>query len=381
VVDFTSSLYLGLEHPSAAVAPWRRLTSGAPAALAEPEGAVELAAALADLIGGERALLMPSTLHLFVDFFTSALSNAALFWDEALYPVARWGIELAARRGVPAAPLPHLGEGLDAAWFARHTPPGRRPVIVTDGFCTGCGREAPLGRYVEAVRRRSGLVVIDDTQALGLFGASPSLEDPFGVDGGGSLRRQNLAGAPIVVGASLAKSFGVPLAVVTGPARVIAAFAERSAMRSHTSPPSAPLIHAGRAALALSARGGGDLRRRLARRIDEFRRAAAAMGRATAGGVFPVQSVMGDLDDGEMDADPGDETLRAHEALEVLGVRTVITRPACRRRRALTFVLRANHRRDELEHALRALSTTVRPRHPRAHFPYFVRQLSPGGLP
>jgi len=381
VVDFTSSLYLGLDHPSAAVAPWRHLTSGVPAALADPEGAVELAAALAALIGGERALLMPSTLHLFVDFFTSALSNAALFWDEALYPVARWGIELAARRGIPATPLPHLGEGLDAAWFARRTPTGRRPVIVTDGFCTGCGREAPLGRYVEVVQRRSGLVVLDDTQALGLFGTSPSREEPFGANGGGSLRRQNLAGAPIVVGASLAKSFGVPLAVVTGPARVIAAFAEGSAMRSHTSPPSAPLIHAGRAALALSARRGGELRRRLARRIDEFRRATAAIGLALAGGAFPVQSVIGPVDDGETDVGPDDDTLRAHEILQALGIRTVITRPACRRRRALTFVLRANHRRDELEHALRALGTTVRPRRGSAPLPYPARQLSPGGFP
>jgi 8-amino-7-oxononanoate synthase len=375
VVDFTSSLYLGLEHPSAAVAPWRRLTSGAPAALAEPEGAPELAAALAALIGGERALLMPSTLHLFVDFFTSALSDAALFWDEALYPVARWGIELATRQGVPATPLPHLGEGLDAAWFARRTPPGRRPVIVTDGFCTGCGREAPLGRYVEAVRRRAGLVVLDDTQALGLFGASPSREDPFGVDGGGSLRRQNLAGAPIVVGASLAKSFGVPLAVVTGPARVIAAFAERSATRSHTSPPAVPLIHAGSAALAASARGGRELRRRLARRIDAFRRAAAAMGLVAEGGMFPVQSVTSH--GGTHD----DETLRAHEALEAFGVRTVVTRPACRRRRALTFVLRANHRRDELEHALRVLKTTLRPRREAGPLSFVSRQLAPGGSP
>ena len=35
VVDFTSSLYLGLEHPSTSIASWRRLTTGAPAAVLE----------------------------------------------------------------------------------------------------------------------------------------------------------------------------------------------------------------------------------------------------------------------------------------------------------------------------------------------------------
>ena len=78
------------------------------------------------------------------------------------------------------------------------------------------------------------------------------------------------------------------------------------------------------------------------------------------------------------EANPAEETLRAHEALAALGVRTVITRPACRRRRALTFVLRANHRRDELEHALRALRTIARPRRGGAQLSYFAQQLSPG---
>lgn len=359
MVDFTSSLYLGLEHPSPSVAPWRHLTSGAPAALGEPAAALELGEALAALVGGERALLMPSTLHLFVDLLGSGLPGAALFWDQSLYPIAAWGIELAAARGVPTSRLPHLAADVDDAWLARRTPRGHRPVIVTDGFCTGCGRPAPLRRLAEAVERHGGLVIVDDTQALGLFGSAPSPSAPFGLGGGGSVRRQELEGAPILVGASLAKAFGVPIATAVGPAGLIEAFAARSRMRVHTSPPSMPVINAAHGALAHAGRRGDELRARLAHLIALFRRGTEALGLRAEGGLFPVQSLRFDGND---DADGDDRILRAHETLAELGVRSVVTRAACRRRRVLTFLIRANHRKGEVAQALNALRATVRGR-------------------
>jgi 8-amino-7-oxononanoate synthase len=355
VFDFTSSLYLGLEHPSTSLAPWRRLTSGAPAALVESRSAVRVASELAALVGGTRGLLMPSTLHLFVDLFMNGLPRAALFWDEALYPVASWGIELAAARGTPSTAMPHLGHRIDDRWLRLRTPRGFAPVIVTDGFCIGCGRQAPLRHYFEAVRRCGGMVIVDDTQALGLFGANPSSDAPFGVGGGGSVRHQDLTGAPILVGASLAKAFGVPLAILVGSSPVISALIERSETRVHTSPPSAALIAAAAAALHHTRRYGASLRSALARRIVAFRRGLADLGLEATGGLFPVQSIA------LSDVDGADETMRAHRALALRGVRTVVSRPGCRRRRLLTFVIRANHRWDHLSRALHVLGDTLRP--------------------
>jgi 8-amino-7-oxononanoate synthase len=372
VVDFTSSLYLGRDHPSASIRPWQRLTTGAPAALVEPQSATGVARDLAALIGGARAVVMASTLHLFVDLFTNSLPQAALFWDEALYPVASWGIELAAARGAPATALPHLGHPINDRWIRSRTPRGLRPVIVTDGFCTGCGRQAPLRRYVEAVRGLGGLVVVDDTQALGLFGARPSPGAPFGVGGGGSLRRHGLEHAPVVVGASLAKAFGVPLAVLVGPAAVISAWLNTSETRVHTSPPSAPIIAAAKAALVHTRRYGASLRSALARRIAAFRRGLGELGLEATGGLFPVQSIALSEVDGD------DETMQAHHALAVCGVRTVVSRPECRRRRLLTFVIRADHRWTQLAYTLQVLGATLRPRH-RGRIPaYPPRELSTG---
>jgi 8-amino-7-oxononanoate synthase len=360
VVDFTSSLYLGFEHPSDAVPPWRRLTAGAPAALREPSGAPALARRLAALVGGERGLLMPSTLHLFVDLFLNGLPGAAIFRDEALYPVACWGIALAEARGTPTTLLPHLGgDTVDARWLRQRTPFGFTPVIVTDGFCTGCGREAPLRRYVEAVERAGGgLVVVDDTQALGVLGSNPSPEAPFGIGGGGAVQRQGLAGAPaILVGASLAKAFGVPLAVLVGPAARISALMETSETRVHTSPPAAPLIEAAKMALLEARRGGAILRGRLARHIAAFRQGIGQLGLEATGGLFPVQSIAFAA---KQDQDRDGEVLRMHQALAALGVRTVVSRAACRRRCSLTFVIRANHRSEHVARAVSALRDTLR---------------------
>ena len=43
MLDFTSSLYLGLHHPSRSLAPWGRLTTGVPAAMGEPPEAHQVA--------------------------------------------------------------------------------------------------------------------------------------------------------------------------------------------------------------------------------------------------------------------------------------------------------------------------------------------------
>ena len=55
--------------PMMRFAPWTQLTTGRPAALEPAPEAVVLAQDLAQLLGCERAVLAPSTLHLFWDLF------------------------------------------------------------------------------------------------------------------------------------------------------------------------------------------------------------------------------------------------------------------------------------------------------------------------
>lgn len=69
-LDFTSSNYLGYRHGHAGLPPWHELTTGRPAALAEPRLARWLGGELARRTGREAVVLATSTLHAFVDVST-----------------------------------------------------------------------------------------------------------------------------------------------------------------------------------------------------------------------------------------------------------------------------------------------------------------------
>ncbi|HEY6400162.1 MAG TPA: aminotransferase class I/II-fold pyridoxal phosphate-dependent enzyme, partial [Blastocatellia bacterium] len=216
-LDFTSALYLGLDHSSAALRPWERLTTGAPAALVEPPGAAAIAQRVAALMGLERGLLAPSTLHLFWDLFSAlAGPGVSIYADVGVYPIVRWGVERAAARGVPARGFAHHDPDALKRRLKLDSRRGWRPVIATDGFCPSCGGPAPVVEYLKLARDYGGILVIDDTQALGILGHSPDALAPYGKGGGGVLRWSDIAGPDLLVGSSLAKGFGAPVAALCG---------------------------------------------------------------------------------------------------------------------------------------------------------------------
>ena len=79
----------------------------------------------------------------------------------------------------------------------------RRPVVVADGFCPTCGDQRRWPNFCDAWRRYGGHVVLDDTQALGVFGEQVGAL--YGRGGGGSLRWQGVKSPDVIVGSSLAK--------------------------------------------------------------------------------------------------------------------------------------------------------------------------------
>jgi len=338
--DFTSALYLGMRHPGHALDGWDALTLGKPAALCDVPGARAVAQSLARLQGCAAATLLPSTLHLFWDLFGMlARERCAVLVDDAAYPVARWGAERAAGLGLPLRTFRH-GDSAALARLVRYwRDVGRWPLILADGFSPGSGDDAPLARYAALAEREGGLLVLDDTQALGILGRH----------GGGSLRRHGIEHTPVLAGASLAKGFGVPLAVLAGSAAWVARFERVSDTRLHASPPSQAVVVAARRALRLNALCGDGLRRLLAQRIARFRAALGEDGLACDGGRFPVQSV----------PLPGRANLAAaHAALRQAGVLAVPQYKGGTAR--LTFLLRADHTEGDIARAATALAEVVK---------------------
>jgi 8-amino-7-oxononanoate synthase len=352
VLDFTSALYLGFHHPKASLRPWEQLTTGRPAALEEPPGARAVAHKLAALVGCEGAVLVPSTLHVFWDLFGMlAHARVIIYMDAGIYPIAQWGIERAVARGVPVRPFPHHdAEAL--RWRLRHDAPRRaRPLVVTDSFCPGCGKPAPLAAYLESARTYGGQLILDDTQALGIFGHAPGPQAPYGEGGGGALRRSNISGPDILVGSSLAKGFGVPVAVLAGSEVMMHRFMRQSETRTHSSPPSMAVIHAAENALAVNQECGDTLRLRLAQRVRHFREHLTDTGFLVTGGLFPVQTLT---------PLPALHAGVLHERILRLGVRTVLRRSHNGNGPRISFLLTVRHRLQDIDRAVEALTYATR---------------------
>jgi 8-amino-7-oxononanoate synthase len=289
VVDLTSSLYLGLEHPSGALRPWRALTLGRPAALATDPLASSLEARLARLLGTEAAALGRSTTHLFVDLSPLTTPHTRMILDTAAYPALRWGAERAAGTGRRVETFRRA----DVRGLRRSLAAGPRgALILTDGLCCGCGAVAPLREYVSVARRHGAHLLIDDTQGVGILGTGSSERRPWGSGGGGTAAWLEVAGAPeLIVVASLAKALGAPVAAIAGPASIVARWKRTSETRVHCSPPTTAELAALDRALVANRRYGDRLRSRLLRNISRFRTVLTAAGISPLGGFFPMQAV------------------------------------------------------------------------------------------
>lgn len=327
--------------------------------MGDPPGAAAVAADLAAIQGCERAVLLPSTLHVFLDLFELLKDGKlAIYMDAGSYPIARWGAQRVAARGVPVQDFPHHDpDGLRRA-LARSANRNRTPVVVTDGFCPVCGRSAPLAEYLDATRRFGGLLVIDDTQALGILGVEPNQAAPYGQGGGGSLRQAGLAGPDILVSTSLAKGLGVPIALLAGNTAQIQHFSKQSTSRMHCSPPSAASLHAAEHAIALNQTHGDALRFRLATRVQQFRNGLVNLGLASNGGLFPVQTLR---------PIPGLDALWLHQFLTQNEIQCVPLRARNQGETQLGFLITARHRSQDIDRCLAALADALQ-RRPRSHF-------------
>lgn len=349
-LDFTSSLYLGLRHGYHSLKPWQQLTKGQPAYLSELQNVERVAQQLAELQGCEQAVLGRSSLHLFWDLFgILAKERISIFLDAGTYPIARWGVERAMARGIPVHSFPH--KDTDAlVCRLKYGTNSRKPVIISDGVCTSCSCVMPIVKYQEIAHRFGGKVIIDDTQALGILGANPKPVLPYGSGGGGSLQYQSITDPNVMIVASLAKGFGVPIAALSGSREMIQNFKSRSETRVHCSPPSAVDFAAAEHALALNQMTGDVLRTRLAQRVQHFRRSVASLRISSDGGLFPVQTLR---------LPPQLDPEHVHRQLLHIGIRTILRRGCDSHKPSLTLIITTRHSHRDIENAVRALAKVI----------------------
>lgn len=205
---------------------------------------------------------------------------------------------------------------------------------------------APLGPYLDAVRCREGMLVLDDTQALGILGKAPTRCHFYGQGGGGSLRWQAIQGPDIISIASLSKGFGVPLAILAGSSSTVRRFEAHSETRMHCSPPAVPVLLAAAHALDVNHTHGDELRLRLLKRVLRFREGLANAGVASKGGLFPVQNLAGVH---------GQVVVELYSRLRQVGVRTVLQGDNGEAGARISFVITAQHSVAEIDKAVRVI--------------------------
>jgi 8-amino-7-oxononanoate synthase len=347
MLDFTSVLYLGFRHAHHTLRPWAQLTTGRPAVLEPAPEAERVAQNLAQLLRCKRAVLVPSTLHLYWDLFDLlARNHIAIYVDAGTYPIARWGIERAAAKGVRTATFPTHDSAALEYLLHRDRQEGYRPVVVTDGVCPETGRTAPLPDYLRLVREWEGCLVVDDTQALGILGKDPAQDAPYGRGGAGTPAWHGVEGPELIMVSSLAKGFGAPLAVIASNAKLIAKFENLSATRVHTSPPSLAVISAAQRALAVNEKRGDLLRIRLLKLVRQFREELRQIGISALGGLFPVQTLR---------AIPDIDPRHLHSQLLRCGVRAVLHSTRHMPNAALSFLISVLHTRSDIGRCMDAL--------------------------
>ncbi|PSR11380.1 MAG: aminotransferase class I/II [Bacteroidetes bacterium] len=351
-LDFTSALYLGFRHNSQSLLPWDSLTTGAPAALQEPGMAHRIPRQLARMMGLEEGLAFPSTLHLFRDLFDHLVAQDSLFFfDDQAYPISTWGLEATLQNRSNVFRFPHGNIRMLAQLLKTNLRAGQRPVMVTDGWCPQCGGPLPLRAYQSLLLLANGLLVLDDTQALGVLGKNPTRQMPYGFGGGGMLPWLGLRHPDIVVGSSLAKGFGVPMAVLAGSHTLVRKIQSKSLTRVHCSPPSKADFRATQHALASNARRGDELRHRLYANVRLFKQALQAQGIATSGNFFPVQLLKG-LDQ--------EEAVCLVDRLAESAVKAIVVNNHYREP-AACFILRADHSSDDIRWATHLLGKLLKP--------------------
>lgn len=339
MLDFTSSNYLGFHHPSDSLRPWARLTLGVPSALRQLPGAESIGKRLARLQGLDDGYPGKSTLHLFWDLFDMLEPNRiAIYLDKGIYPIARWGVERAAAKGAVVREFEHFNPG-HLGKLMRDGKTMLSPVVVTDGFCTSCGRPAPIPEYEELAERFGGFLVIDDTQSLGVLGSSPNRTRPYGIGGGGVLRWFNLRSENVISVSSLAKGFGVPMAVISGSRPFLKEFRSRSKTMVHCSQPSAAALSAAESALANNKRSGEKRRDRLLNLVVEFKKVMNSIGLRVLAGNFPVQAI-------QMPKSLNSRDI--YDRLYRSGVMSVLINGSSGRQPRIIFLINALHRSEDI---------------------------------
>jgi len=283
-----------MQHPAHSLPDWNHLTTGKPSRLFESSFARSLNQRVAILTGTEATLTGTTTFHLYWDMIAwLGKMNIQVYFDEFAYPISTWLINSSLRHRKSVIKMPHHDVTAFTCLAKAMYKKGHIPVLFADGYCPLSGQIFPANEFIPVLERYNGLLILDDTQGIGIFGnQSHAQSSRYGSGGGGILRWQNINSPRVVLISSLAKAFGAPVATLSGSLSIVDAIANASLSAIHCSPASNAHLLAALHALDLNDAMGNQLRRKLASRVTYFRQCLGSIRKFMLETYHPFQTII-----------------------------------------------------------------------------------------
>lgn len=198
VADFASCNYLGLDldpemmdavgpalkewgvHPS-----WCRL-------VASPHLYAKCEEAIADLIGAERFLILPTVTLVSIGVIPALMGkDGVMFLDKFAHMTMYQAAKMARDSGSTLVGFPHGDfDALEEKLQAHADRP--KKLIMVDGVYSMTGKYPPLDRLSALAKKYGAIVYVDDAHGFGVVGERPDEDLPYGYRGNGVVRRAGL---------------------------------------------------------------------------------------------------------------------------------------------------------------------------------------------
>jgi 8-amino-7-oxononanoate synthase len=224
--DFASCNYLGLDlraEVMAAIEPavrrWGTHPSWARMA-ASPQLYEQLEAKLAEVLGAEDALVLPTITLIAIGLLPAlAGKDGVIFADKLVHAVNYDGCRLARDMGAKLFSFVHSDLDALERRLKQHAEAPTR-IIVVDGILSTTGRTPDIPRLASLARQHDAILYIDDAHGFGVLGENPTAERPYGRRGNGVVRHFGLGYDNILYVSGLSKAYSSLAAFVACPKKL-----------------------------------------------------------------------------------------------------------------------------------------------------------------
>ena len=284
LVDWASCNYLGFDldeeiiaavpeylakwgtHPS-----WSRL-------LGSPRLYPEIEERMAELLGSEDVLLLPTITHIHMSVIPVLVGDGTIFLDGRAHKTIYDGATVAAGHGASIVRFRHNDfEHLEE--LVRASDPALPRIIAMDGVNSMTGNGPDISAFARIAREHDLLLYVDDAHGFGVIGErSPEETSSYGMKGNSILRHQDVPYENTVLVAGLSKAYSSLLAFIALPTGMKDALKVLAPPYLYSGPSPVASLATTLVGLDVNEKRGDDYRATLWRHTDRILKALHGLG-------------------------------------------------------------------------------------------------------